>query len=72
MSDERIRVEIGFDSGLIVITVIGSAAWKKLAQALEARSGTVTFDGEDGTGYHVDAGKVSYVKRESHVGRVGF
>ena len=41
MSEQRTRVEIGFDS-------------------------------EDMAGYHVDVSKVSYVKHEQHVGRVGF
>ena len=73
MSDEqRTRVEIGFDSGLIVIATISAKEWDKLQKGLEAGSGIVRFDGEDMAGYHVDVSKVSYVKHEQHVGRVGF
>ena len=32
----------------------------------------VTFAGDDDATYHVDVSKVSYVKHETHVGRVGF
>lgn len=72
MSDEEIRVEIGFDGGLIVITKAVSAEWAKLESGLKAGSGVVQFDGDDNTSYHVDIAKVSYVKHETHVGRVGF
>jgi hypothetical protein len=72
MSEDRTRVEIGFDSGLIVIATISAKEWEKLQQGLEAGSGIVRFDGEDMAGYHVDVSKVSYVKHEQHSGRVGF
>ncbi|MGN6377730.1 MAG: hypothetical protein ACTHNU_02140 [Gaiellales bacterium] len=72
MSDERTRIEIGFDGGLIVVTKLTDDGWSKLEAALSARTGTVQLDGEDETVLFVDVTKVSYVKRELHVGRVGF
>ena len=72
MSDERTRVEIGFDGGLIVVAKVTKDGWAKLDEALSAGSGSVRLDGEDDTAYYVDVSKVSYVKHELHVGRVGF
>ena len=72
MSDERTRIEIGFDGGLIVVTNLTDKEWAKLESALSARTGTVQLDAEDDTVIFVDVTKVSYVKRELHVGKVGF
>jgi hypothetical protein len=72
MSEERTRVEIGFDGGLIVIATIAGEEWGKFQKGLEAGTGIVRFDGEDLAGYHVDISKVSYVKHEQNLGRVGF
>ena len=72
MSDERTRVEIGFDSGLIVVAKVTKDGWTKLEQALATGTGSVRLDGDDATTYYVEVSKVSYVKHEQHVGRVGF
>jgi hypothetical protein len=72
MADDVSRVEIGFDGGLIVITKIAAKEWAGLEAALKAGKGVVTFAGDDDATYHVDVTKVSYVKHEAHVGRVGF
>jgi hypothetical protein len=72
MSDEQTRIEIGFDGGLIVVTKLTDKEWEKLEAALGAGSGSIRLEGEDATAYYVDVSKVSYVKRELHVGRVGF
>jgi len=72
MADELSRVELGFDSGLIVITKLDGGEWAKLEAALDAGKGVVKIAGPDDTTYHVDVSKVGYVKREAHVGRVGF
>jgi hypothetical protein len=72
MADEMSRVELGFDSGLIVITKLDAGEWAKLEAALDAGKGIVRLAGPDDTNYHVDVSKVSYVKHEAHVGRVGF
>lgn len=72
MPEEKTRVEIGFDGGLIVVTKLTADEWAKLEQALERRSEGVRLIGEDETEFHVDPSKVAYVKRDSSGGRVGF
>jgi hypothetical protein len=72
MAAEVTRVEIGFDGGLIVITKIAAKEWDALEGALQSGSGVVRFSGDDDAIYHVDVSKISYVKHEAHVGRVGF
>ncbi|HYX87201.1 MAG TPA: hypothetical protein VE777_19705 [Gaiellales bacterium] len=72
MAEDVSRIELGFDSGLIVITKVEAAEWAKLQTALGKGSGVVEIAGPDDTTYHVDVAKVSYVKHEAHVGKVGF
>jgi hypothetical protein len=72
MASDVTRVEIGFDGGLIVITKIAGKEWAALEAALESGGGVVKFNGDDDAVYHVDVSKISYVKHEAHVGRVGF
>jgi hypothetical protein len=55
-----------------VITKVSAAEWATLEKALESGGGVVRFAGDDEAIYHVDVSKISYVKHESHVGRVGF
>ncbi|HET7170373.1 MAG TPA: hypothetical protein VFI18_01945 [Gaiellales bacterium] len=72
MADDVSRVELGFDSGLIVITKLEGGEWAKLEAALDAGTGVVKIAAPDATTYHVDVSKIGYVKHEAHVGRVGF
>jgi hypothetical protein len=72
MADDLSRVELGFDSGLIVITKLDGGEWAKLEAALDAGKGVVKISAPDATTYHVDVSMVGYVKHEAHVGRVGF
>jgi hypothetical protein len=72
MAEDLSRVELGFDSGLIVITRLDGGEWAKLEAALDAGTGVVKLAAPDDTTYYVDVSKVGYVKREAHVGRVGF
>ncbi len=65
------RVEIGFDGGLIISAKVPDQEWAKLEAALAAGTGIVEFAAED-TNHHVDVSKVCYVRREMHVGKVGF
>jgi hypothetical protein len=65
------RVEIGFDGGLIISAKLEDAEWAKLESALSAGEGMATYSAEDSE-HHVDVSKIAYVRRESHVGRVGF
>jgi hypothetical protein len=72
MADDVSRVEIGFDGGLIVITKIAAKEWAGLEETLKSGKGVVTFAGDENAIYHIDVSKISYVKHETHVGRVGF
>jgi hypothetical protein len=65
------RVEIGFDGGLIISAKLPDLEWGRLETALAAGAGIVEFTSED-TGHHVDVSKICYVRREMHVGKVGF
>jgi hypothetical protein len=72
MAADVSRVEIGFDGGLIVITKIAAKEWAGVEAALKSGKGVVTFAGDENATYHIDVSKISYVKHETHVGRVGF
>ncbi|HUZ83582.1 MAG TPA: hypothetical protein VMU66_02715 [Gaiellales bacterium] len=71
MADDMIRVEIGFDGGLIISMKLSGAEWASLETAIGSAAGTVGVTSDD-AGYLIDVSKISYVRRESHVGRVGF
>jgi hypothetical protein len=49
MADDVSRVELGFDSGLIVITKLESGEWAKLEAALEAGKGIAKISAPDST-----------------------
>ena len=71
MAETTTRVEIGFDGGLILTMRLDDEAWAALRGALERGEGRVNVTSEE-TGYVVDVSKVSYVRHERHVGRIGF
>lgn len=71
MSEDLVRVEIGFDGGLIVSMKLSASQWTSLEQAIRSGSGTVEATSDEAA-YLIDVAKISYVRRESHVGRVGF
>ena len=71
MSEDLVRVEIGFDGGLIVSMKLSASQWATLDEAIRSGSGTVETASDEAT-YLIDVAKISYVRRESHVGRVGF
>jgi hypothetical protein len=69
---DRVRVEIGFDSGQVVGASISPQAYDALAA--EMRSGdkqVVEIDTEDGKQL-IALAKVAYVKRLARESRVGF
>lgn len=72
MASDVTRVEIGFDGGLIVITKIDKKEWDTLEGTIRSGKGVAQFSGDDDSTYLVDVSKISYVKHETHVGRVGF
>jgi hypothetical protein len=71
MAETDVRVEIGFEGGLIVALRLPQVEWAKLEAALDSGEGRVALAGEDET-THVVLNRVCYVKHESHVGKIGF
>lgn len=74
MSDERVRVEIGFAGGQIVGSFVERESADALDAALAGGSGSspvVVMQTEDGP-LHVVVAHVAYYKRVVRAGRVGF
>jgi hypothetical protein len=72
MTEERVRVEIGFDGGQIMGALVTVESADALDQVLAAgRDGAVVLEAEDGR-YTIPAARVVYVKRYSRESRVGF
>jgi hypothetical protein len=71
-SNERVRVEIGFVSGALMIAAVSSEQADELQDRLRERADEVVeLQAEDGL-YLVAIPQVSYVKRFSRESRVGF
>ena len=69
---DRVRIEIGFDGGQVMIAVVEAAAADRLEQALASgEDGSLGLDVEDGR-YTVALRRIVYVKRFARDGRVGF
>ena len=68
---DRVRIEIGFDGGQVMIAVVEAAAADRLEQALGSEEASLTLDVEDGR-YTVSLRRIVYVKRFAREGRVGF
>ena len=72
MTDERVRIEIGFDGGQIAGLSISAADADRLLRSLEAGgTGILDLETEDGRAVVVLA-KVAYVRRAARDSRVGF
>lgn len=72
MTDERVRIEIGFDGGQIAGLSISAADADRLLRSLEAGGeGILDLETEDGRAVVVLA-KVAYVRRAARDSRVGF
>jgi hypothetical protein len=69
---DHVRVEIGFEGGQVISGFADAASAQQLEDALH-RDGprVVVLDTEDGP-YHVVVPHVSYFRRHSRSGRVGF
>ena len=77
-SDERVRIEIGFDGGQIMGALVSPQSADALEQALgsaDLRAGTgdaaLSLDADDGR-YTIALQRVVYVKRYARESRVGF
>jgi len=72
MAEERIRIEIGFDGGQIMATLVEPAAADRLEQLVATGHETgFMFDADDGR-CTIALRRVVYVKRFAREGRVGF
>ena len=72
MSDERVRIELGFEGGQIMGLHVTVADADRLERGLaESAAGSVELGIEDGRCIVVLA-RVSYLKRFSRESRVGF
>jgi hypothetical protein len=69
---ERVRIEIGFDSGQGIAALVTLADADELEKALASSDdGTYRIEAEDGH-YSVVLGRVVYLKRFARESRVGF
>ena len=74
MSDERVRVELGFVGGQIVGSFVEAHSADELESALASTGAgkpVVVLETEDGP-LHVVVAQVAYYKRIVRAGRVGF
>jgi hypothetical protein len=71
-SEVRIRVELGFQGGQVVVGFVDAGTADQLERALhEDGPRVVILESEDGP-YHVVVPQVAYFKRFSRSSRVGF
>jgi hypothetical protein len=73
MSDAgNVRIEVGFEGGLILSALVAPQAAEELEQALDTGTeGAFGIDG-DGVRYTVVLRRVDYLKRFAREARVGF
>jgi hypothetical protein len=71
-SNERVRVEVGFEGGQVVGGFVDSVSAEQLERALhEDGPRVIVLETEDGP-YHVVVPRVSYFRRFNRASRVGF
>ena len=69
---ERVRIEVGFVSGQMLIATVRASEADELQHRLKQRFDVVVeLQGEDGVS-HVAVPQVTYLKRFAREGRVGF
>jgi hypothetical protein len=72
VSDDRVRIEIGYEGGQVSTLTVHTGSADELERALhEDGPRVVTLQTEDGP-VHVVVPRVSYLKRGGPGGRVGF
>ena len=74
VSDDRVRIELGFAGGQIVGSFVDARSADELESALGSNGAgrpVVVLDTEDGP-LHVVVANVAYYKRIVRAGRVGF
>ena len=69
---DRVRIEIGFDSGQVMAALVPPETADRLEQALASKEeGSLPLEVEDGR-YIVVLSRIVYVKRFAREARVGF
>jgi hypothetical protein len=69
---DRIRIEIGFDGGQVMVALVDGDSVDRLEQALSSGAdGSLALEVDDGR-YTVALRRIVYVKRFAREGRVGF
>ena len=72
MTDERVRIEVGFEGGQVNGTFVDQASAEQLERALHTDGPrVVVLQTEDGP-YHVVVPSVAYFRRFVRASRVGF
>jgi hypothetical protein len=72
MADDRVRIEIAFDGGQVLATLVPVSEADDLERALaQSGDGAFSLEADDGR-YTVSLRRVVYVKRFTREGRVGF
>jgi hypothetical protein len=72
LAEERVRIEIGFDGGQVMGTLVEVGAADELEKALaDAGEGAFAIEAEDGR-YTISLRRIVYVKRFTREARVGF
>jgi hypothetical protein len=69
---DRVRIEVGFDSGQVMAALVAGESADRLEQALaNSEEGSLPIDVEDGR-YTLVLRRIVYVKRFAREARVGF
>ena len=69
---ERVRIEVGFDSGQVMAALVSPETVDRLEQALAGKEdGSLPVEVEDGR-YTLVLSRIVYVKRFARESRVGF
>lgn len=69
--DERIRIQVAFESGQAIGALVAPETADALARALAGEERTFDLETEDGT-YVLSLAKVVYVRRSSRETQIGF
>ncbi|HLX19879.1 MAG TPA: hypothetical protein VKR23_06985 [Gaiellaceae bacterium] len=72
MTEERVRIELGFQGGQVIGAFVTKASADDLERALHSDGPRVVVLDTDEGPYHVVVPEVAYLRRFSRAARVGF